>query len=89
MYHLGFTQDLHWILRRLHADDPGRRLYLSGVSLGGNVATKCLGELGDGARALNVCGGAVGCVPINLVESAGIIDRPGFKPPHLPPSLPY
>lgn len=53
-YHLGFTDDLHFVLQRLHAMDPQRRLYLSGFSLGGNVILKCLGELGDDATNLGV-----------------------------------
>lgn len=53
-YHLGFTDDLHFVLQRLHSMDPQRRLYLSGFSLGGNVILKCLGELGDDASNLGV-----------------------------------
>ncbi|KAJ1489483.1 Alpha/Beta hydrolase protein [Baffinella frigidus] len=78
-YHVGYTSDLHWVIKKLHAQEPARRIYLSGMSLGGNVCTKTLGELGEGALDLNVCGGAVGCVPMNLFESAGILDRPGIN----------
>ena len=45
-YHLGFTDDLKYALRRLAEDKPTRRLYLSGFSLGGNVILKWCGSSG-------------------------------------------
>lgn len=63
-YHLGFTDDLHFVTRRLHEQYPDKRIYLSGFSLGGNVILKFLGEVGDGAAAeYGVYGAAVACVP--------------------------
>lgn len=67
----GFTDDLHWILLKLHAEAPARLIYLSGISLGGNVVTKCLSELGENSSKINVRGAAVSCIPLNLVESTG------------------
>ena len=49
LYHSGETSDLDWTVRRLIDAAPGARLGLVGVSLGGNVALKWLGEQGDGA----------------------------------------
>lgn len=39
-YHLGFTDDLNQLVRMLHKNDPNRKLFLSGFSLGGNVCLK-------------------------------------------------
>lgn len=44
MYHAGLTSDTLAILRRLKSDLP---LFLAGYSLGGNVALKLAGELGE------------------------------------------
>jgi len=77
-YHLGFTDDLAYVLRRLHAEDPRRRVYLTGFSLGGNVILKCLGELGEEAVRLGVEGAAVACVPFDAVRSSSKIDT-GFN----------
>jgi predicted alpha/beta-fold hydrolase len=47
LYHAGLTSDLLAFLR-----DLGRRAWLVGFSLGGNVVLKLAGELGDSAQAL-------------------------------------
>jgi hypothetical protein len=51
-YHLGFTADIRFIIECLHSRRPTLKIFLSGTSLGGNVMTKLLGELGADARAL-------------------------------------
>jgi predicted alpha/beta-fold hydrolase len=48
-YHSGETTDLDFIVRRLIRMDPTRPIGLAGVSLGGNVMLKWLGEQGDSA----------------------------------------
>jgi uncharacterized protein len=48
-YHSGETTDLDMVVRRLVLEDPSRPIGLVGVSLGGNVLLKWLGEQGDGA----------------------------------------
>ena len=45
-YHSGETGDLDMVVRRIIAAEPGRPLALAGVSLGGNVLLKWLGERG-------------------------------------------
>lgn len=65
-------------IRKLHAEDPRRRIYLTGFSLGGNVILKALGELGDEAARLGVEGAAVSCVPFDAVRSSSKIDT-GFN----------
>jgi uncharacterized protein len=49
MYHAGLTSDTLAILRHVKRDAP---LFLAGYSLGGNVALKLAGELGERAREL-------------------------------------
>ncbi len=44
LYHSGETSDLEWVVERLAAQEPDLRLVLTGVSLGGNVLLKWLGE---------------------------------------------
>lgn len=43
-YHSGETSDLDFVVRRLVAENPGRSIGMVGVSLGGNVMLKWLGE---------------------------------------------
>ncbi len=62
MYHAGLTADLRFLLERIQ--DP-RPIFVVGYSLGGNLALKLAGELGDGAPRLfdGVC---AACAPIDL-----------------------
>ena len=50
-YHSGDTTEIDWILRRLRREHPQRSLFAVGVSLGGNVLLKWLGEQGNDAAA--------------------------------------
>jgi uncharacterized protein len=67
LYHAGLTSDLHVFLRQLHAE--GRRLpvFLVGFSLGGNVALKLAGELGETDLIHGVCAVST---PIDLAACA-------------------
>jgi len=47
LYHSGETTDADFVIRTLVARDPDSRLFCVGVSLGGNVLLKWLGERGD------------------------------------------
>src|SRR5574337_674643 len=49
LYHSGETTDLQWLIGRLIEEDPGRQIGVVGISLGGNVTLKWLGELGEAA----------------------------------------
>jgi len=63
-YHLGFTDDLRSVVERTAAEyDENASIFLIGVSLGGNVVLKYLGEDSSHPRAHRVCGAAVACVP--------------------------
>jgi predicted alpha/beta-fold hydrolase len=73
-YHSGETSDLDEIVRRLIDRQPDRALGIAGVSLGGNVLLKWLGEQrGDVPRQVV---GAVGIsVPFDLAACARVLDR--------------
>ena len=47
IYHSGETGDLDWVVERLVARQPALDLRMVGVSLGGNVLLKWLGERGE------------------------------------------
>jgi predicted alpha/beta-fold hydrolase len=50
LYHSGDTGDLDHVVRTLSAREPSGTLYAAGVSLGGNVLLKWLGEQGACSR---------------------------------------
>jgi predicted alpha/beta-fold hydrolase len=74
-YHSGDTDDLAFIVDKLRAERPGRRLAVVGFSLGGNVVTKYLGERGAAAP---VDAAAVISVPFDLAACANALDGPGI-----------
>ena len=77
LYHSGETSDLDFVVRRLIADDPARPLFIAGVSLGGNVLLKWLGEQGDRAPEQLLSAAAVS-VPFDLARGSRHLDR-GFS----------
>ena len=73
-YHSGETGDLAWVIETLVARGPGVPIGAVGVSLGGNVLLKWLGEVGRAAPA--EMQGAVGIsVPFDVAASARVLDR--------------
>lgn len=76
-YHSGDSEEIDWILRRLKTGHPQRPLYAAGVSLGGNVLLKWLGERGtDAERLLN--GAAAVSAPLDLAACGHHLGR-GFN----------
>ncbi|MEO6445404.1 MAG: alpha/beta fold hydrolase [Gemmatimonadaceae bacterium] len=67
-YHSGETGDLDRVVQRLLAERPAAPLILAGVSLGGNVLLKWLGEQGERARD-RVAGATAVSVPFDLARS--------------------
>ena len=64
-YHSGDSDELDWILRRLHKCAAGAPLFAAGVSLGGNALLKWLGE--DRPRSAQLVRAAASiCAPIDL-----------------------
>lgn len=69
LYHSGETSDLGWVVERLAERQRGARIALVGVSLGGNVLLKWLGEAG--ARAPEaVAAAATISVPYDLAAAS-------------------
>ena len=76
-YHSGETSDLSFVLDRLAEEFPESPFFLAGVSLGGNVLLKFLGERGGTVPPQVVAAAAVS-VPYDLARSSRCIDR-GFS----------
>lgn len=76
-YHSGDSAEADWILRRARQLAGGAPLYAAGVSLGGNVLLKWLGE--QGAAAAGVVRAAVAVsAPLDLHAAATVLER-GFS----------
>jgi uncharacterized protein len=75
-YHSGHTVDLDEVVRLLVAREPGVRLGAVGVSLGGNVLLKWLGEQEAAVPEPLVAAAAIS-VPYSLAPCAQALDR-GF-----------
>ena len=71
-YHSGETADLGFVLERVRDQYPEAPLLLAGVSLGGNVLLKFLGEGGDGAADYVAAAAAIS-VPFDLERGARFI----------------
>lgn len=77
LYHSGETSDPALAIDHLTQRFPESRLLLAGVSLGGNVLLKYLGERGPRV-APEIAGAAAASVPFDLSRSSRHIDR-GFS----------
>jgi uncharacterized protein len=76
-YHSGDAQEIHWILRRLRAQNGHVPVYAVGVSLGGNALLKWLGESGDDAAGVIHAAAAVSA-PLDLMASGDALGQ-GFS----------
>ncbi len=74
LYHSGATEDLAFAVDRLQRRFPTRPLYVAGMSLGGNVLLKWLGEAPEAVPAA-VRGAAAICPPFDLTVAGPHIDR--------------
>jgi hypothetical protein len=74
-YHSGETGDLAFVVDRVAEERPGAPIGLCGVSLGGNVLLKYLGERGEETR---VRGAVAISVPYDLARGSRHISR-GFS----------
>lgn len=77
LYHSGETTDADFVIRTLAAERPGRPLMLTGVSLGGNVLLKWLGEQGASVVPEVRCAAAVS-TPFDLGEGSRFLEQ-GFS----------
>lgn len=64
-YHSGDSNEINWILQRLHKTNGDRKLHAAGISLGGNALLKWAGEQGCAAGDI-VSGVAAICAPLDL-----------------------
>jgi predicted alpha/beta-fold hydrolase len=76
MYHSGETTDIDFVVRRLIAESPDTPLVIAGVSLGGNVTLKWLGEQGTELPKQVVRAAAVS-VPYDLAAGSRYLEQ-GF-----------
>ncbi|ATE60834.1 hydrolase [Thauera sinica] len=76
-YHSGDSDEIDWILQRLHRLAGGAPLFAAGVSLGGNALLKWLGERGPRAGVLLHAAAAV-CPPLDLTVSGHALGH-GFN----------
>jgi predicted alpha/beta-fold hydrolase len=74
LYHSGETSDLDWVVSELVKRDPGAPILAVGVSLGGNVLLKWLGEEGERV-ADEVRAGAAISTPFDLAAAAEKMSR--------------
>ena len=73
LYHMGETSDLDGVVETLASREPGLELVLTGVSMGGNVLLKWLGERG-GAVPSVVRGAATISAPYDLAAAADYLE---------------
>jgi predicted alpha/beta-fold hydrolase len=76
-YHSGETGDIDAVARRLFAADPIAPFLFAGVSLGGNVLLKWLGEI-DEITTHRISAAAAVSVPFDLARASRHIDQ-GFS----------
>jgi uncharacterized protein len=76
-YHSGETSDIGFVLDRILREFPAAPLALAGVSLGGNVLLKFLGERGENLPPQLKAAAAIS-VPFDLARSSTRINR-GFS----------
>jgi len=81
MYHSGETGDLDFVVRSLIRQHPDIDLRLVGVSLGGNVLMKWLGEQGE-SLVSNVVRAAGVSVPYDLAAGSRYLER-GLGPKYV------
>lgn len=76
-YHSGDSEEIDWILARLHAGNGGRPLFAVGISLGGNALLKWAGERGaEAARRVQAIASV--CAPLDLAACGHHLGR-GFN----------
>jgi uncharacterized protein len=76
-YHSGDSDEVDWILRRVAAEARGLPVLAAGISLGGNMLLKWLGERGDEARTIVVAAAGVSA-PLDLSAGGAALGR-GFN----------
>ena len=78
-YHVGFTDDLKLMIEDVNSKFPNKPIYLSGFSLGANVVTKFLADIGPAAERYNIWGAAVNALPLDMTKTWKNINGPGVS----------
>ncbi len=76
-YHSGDFEEIDWVLRRMKARSPERKLIVVGVSLGGNALMRWAQEMGAAASAVASAVASV-CSPLDLAAAGHAIGK-GFN----------
>ncbi len=71
-YHSGDFQEIDWILRRIKAREPQRKLIVVGISLGGNALMRWAQEMGAAASSIASAVASV-CSPLDLAAAGHAI----------------
>ncbi len=74
LYHSGDSRELNWVIGELCKRDPGAPILPVGISVGGNVLLKWLGERGEGAPDEVVAAVAIS-TPFDLAAAAAEMSR--------------
>jgi len=72
-YHSGDSDEIDWILRRIKTENPHSEVYAVGISIGGNMLLKWLGERGEAACRTIERAAAVS-TPLDLAAAVGELD---------------
>jgi uncharacterized protein len=76
-YHSGDFQEIDWLLRKLKASMPERKLIAVGISLGGNALMRWAQEMGASANTIASAVASV-CSPLDLAAAGHAIGK-GFN----------
>ena len=76
-YHSGDSAEVDWVLRRVAAERGTAPIVVAGISLGGNMLLKWLGERRDGARTIVRAAAAISA-PMDLAAGGASLGR-GFN----------
>ena len=76
-YHSGDFKEIDWILRRVKAREPQRKLVAVGISLGGNALMRWAQEMGASASSIASAVASV-CSPLDLAAAGHAIGT-GFN----------
>jgi uncharacterized protein len=77
-FHSGKADDILQVLQFFKKETPNSPFVLIGFSVGGNLALKLAGELGEEAQNLLLKTIAV-CPPIDLAKSVSLLESPSLK----------
>jgi predicted alpha/beta-fold hydrolase len=78
LYHSGYTDDLRDIFDFLKNNIKDSKFFLLGFSMGGNVVTKFVGELGKDAFDYNIYGGSSICGPLDIKKFVDFTEKNAF-----------